>query len=443
MMMMGLEKTLVGFASNLMIFMGITCSVVAQQNPVTYLTGGDVPLSAQLQQELDTRAQHIRLGFNTRFQLNAGISPESMAKIVVEVCDQLPKQNLPGMLIYVDSFEQQNIPIGIGNRMVTPEIHQLEWSTYFDLGSLTAPLLTMPFLVSALEQNPQLLQEEIFSDELEFSDSMPTYAELLTHQLNWADRDAMIHGRGLHFSESSLPLMQVSLPEAPSRWSSVQDFELVADSLTLEYQAPIKTLFFEQIALPLGMMNSITDQVPETWRIDVAPGGLTPFYGRYAWGEASSPSAFLQKSNSVRGGFFTTADDLGTYARFWMNAYHLGSEDGFSTETLLMTLEPKQMKEEALYGTGWQLGEFGKKSFGWTGVDGRAFWVDPEANMFCIILVNSEHPAGVRDDLAEFTRSLVGRLHQTLLFYKPIACSPFKKNPRSMASLLDPTAFGG
>lgn len=404
-----------------------------------YFTGGDIPLSEGLQRELDARADQIRLGFNTRFQLNAGISPEKMGKIVIELCDVLPKNSLPGMVIYVDSFDQQNIPIAIGNRMLKPNIAPMEWPTYFDLGSLSAPVLTMPFITAALEQDQTLLDRVVQSSQLPPSLDSVTFGQLLRHELSWVNRDQVIRSSGAYFKQARLPNFQPSEADTVSPWSAVQDFELLAQSLAADFQAPLKTVFFEQVVLPIGMMNTISDKVPDTWRQDVAPGGLTPFHDRYAWGEAYSPSAFLEKENSVGGGLFSTADDLGVYARFWMKSYHMGASDAFSTETIQLTLKPQGIQGGSVYGLGWQLGEFGEKSFGWTGPDGRAFWIDPEANVFCVILTNPEHLGNEDVDFTEFTRSLVARLHQALLCYKSVAAVSEKKKFIDQASFLDPS----
>ncbi len=418
----------------------LACGVVKAQNSdnkARYITGGHVPLSNVLQREMDARANQIRLGFNTQFLTDAGVSPEAMAKIVIEVCDLLPKHKLPGMIIYIDSFDQQNIPIALGNRVQIPNQAPMEWSTYFDVGSLTAPLITMPFLLSALEAEPNFINENVSSKQFTEKLGNITHKDLLHHQMLWADRDEALHSKGLYYADSVVPKFEFSEGESMNCWSSVQDVELLAESLANQFESPLKPLFMDQVALPLGMMNSVMDSVPDTWRSDVAPGGLTAFHDRYAWGEAYSPSAFLLQEQSVRGGFFSTADDLGIYARYWMKAYNMGSGDAFTSETFQQTLQPQALREGIVYGTGWQLGDFGEKSFGWTGPDGRAFWVDPESNVFCIILSNPEHLQQYPQDLSAFTRSLVARLHHALLQHKTIAFTPVKKKPLATASSLD------
>ena len=406
----------------------LAASVPLFAEPSHYITGGHKPLSPAVQAELDVRAESIRLGLNTEFLERAGFDAESFAQVVIDTVDQLPKLRTPGVVIYVDSIVQENIPIALGNRMVTPEKHPMEWSTYFDLGTLTAPVVTLPFLLNTMEQKRLPLNQVVemsfpSSNTIDYSSQMPLLlGDLTRYSVQWNHRDEELLGGSKFFGElTPVPLRNSSVPH-PSDW--VNNLEVLSLALAYDNElttetTPLKTRFFEEIALPLGMVNTSMDTVPDAWRSLVSPGALNRFHGRMPWGEAYAPIPFLLKEESVGGGMFSTADDLGIYARYWLLTSELGSEDFFSTQTLKISTQLQGFKDDVPHGHIWQLGQFGTESFGFTGTDGRALWMDPRHGVFCVILMNPEHLQGNRPkNMQPAVNALVQRLHRTLLAHK-------------------------
>lgn len=396
-----------------------------------YLTGGDDPVSPELQLKLDERADRIRLGFNTKFLKKAGFSPERVGDVIIDAVDDLEEYNIPGMVIYVDSFAQENMPVAIGHSIVDPYKLETQWSTIYNLEELTGLMVTMPFLLSAIEQ-----------DELDLSETVRegvTLKSLIFHQNSWSDFETDFSNtfdyKGNSFSDFEIKdeainsaVDQIKLDEESNNDSRF-DFLLLGQKFSKELEAPILVYFCNEICQSLGMINTIPQPFIPSWRPSTAPGPYSEYLGRMAWGESHHPSVLAMNNDAAHGGLFSTADDVALYARFMIQSYHLGGGDLFSTETLRMTtMSYYHSKENEGYGMGWQTGVFGKKSFGWTTNSGRALWIDPETSTFCIILSNPEHPNGLKQNLKPLLNGYIRKLRQAVLLDSGTALLENKKD---------------
>jgi len=411
------------------------CLVLLITNQVTaqdgYLTGGDEPVSPELQLKLDERADQIRLGFNTKFLKKAGFSPERVGNVVVDAVDDLKTYDIPGMVIYVDSFAQENMPVAIGHSMVDPYKLETQWSTIYNLEELTGLMVTMPFLLSAIE-----------NDELDLSETIKegvTLKSLIFHQNSWSDFEVDFR-EAFEYRKSSFSDFEISDESINNVVQNIQvddeldfdsrfDFLLLGQKFSKDLEEPILVYFCNQICQSLGMINTIPQPFIPSWRPATAAGPYSEYLGRMAWGESHHPSVLAMNNDTAHGGLFSTADDVALYARFMIQSYHMGGGDLFSTETLRMTTMPYyHSKDKDGYGMGWQTGMFGEKSFGWTTSSGRALWIDPETSTFCIILSNPEHPNGLRQDFKPLLNEYIRKLRQAVLLDSGTALLETKKD---------------
>lgn len=152
---------------------------------------------------------------------------------------------------------------------------------------------------------------------------------------------------------------------------------------------------------PLGMEET-TFRPHWTLRDRIAPTELTPPRGYPLRGEVHDENAFVLGGIAGHAGLFSTAADLAVFAQMMLNGGELNGRRLIADSTVaLFTARTPERGTRAL---GWDTcgGEascgkyLGARAFGHTGFTGTSLWVDPERDLFVILLTNRVHAARVR-----------------------------------------------
>ncbi|MFN8574561.1 MAG: serine hydrolase domain-containing protein [Gemmatimonadaceae bacterium] len=154
----------------------------------------------------------------------------------------------------------------------------------------------------------------------------------------------------------------------------------------------------------------------------IAPTEVDPWRQRHLRGEVHDENAFALGGVSAHAGLFSTADDLVRLARAYLNHGTLDAEHVFSDSTirLFTTVQNPGLSNRAL---GWETPTGGNSAghalsshaFGHTGFTGTSIWIDPDNNLFILLLTNRVNPtrehraiSGVRIAVADAAMSIVG-----------------------------------
>ncbi|MEK7402297.1 MAG: serine hydrolase [Gemmatimonadota bacterium] len=152
---------------------------------------------------------------------------------------------------------------------------------------------------------------------------------------------------------------------------------------------------------PLGM-DETTFRPHWTLRDRIAPTELTPPRGYPLRGEVHDENAFALGGIAGHAGLFSTASDLAVFAQMMLNGGEINGHRLIADSTVsLFTARTPDKGTRAL---GWDTcgGEascgkyLGDRAFGHTGFTGTSLWVDPERDLFVILLTNRVHAARVR-----------------------------------------------
>lgn len=165
---------------------------------------------------------------------------------------------------------------------------------------------------------------------------------------------------------------------------------------------------------PLGMFD--TGFLPEdSLKYRIAPTEVSPPRGYPVRGEVHDEAAFALGGVSGHAGLFGTAADLSIFAQMMLNG---GEYSGVRivSDTTIARFTKLVKDDRAL---GWETaagvhgaGEFlSASAYGHTGYTGTSLWIDPERDMFVVLLTNRVHAArarrpgviiaDVRNDLAD------------------------------------------
>jgi CubicO group peptidase (beta-lactamase class C family) len=161
----------------------------------------------------------------------------------------------------------------------------------------------------------------------------------------------------------------------------------------------LDTFLQEHVFGPLGMENTFflpADSV----RSRIAPTEVTPPRGYPLRGEVHDENAYALGGVAGHAGLFSTAADLSVFAQMILNG---GEYDGVRviSDSTVRLFTKRAAGSRAL---GWAMadGQWGSgrflsdDAFGHVGYTGTSLWIDPDREMFVILLTNRVHAARAR-----------------------------------------------
>ena len=163
---------------------------------------------------------------------------------------------------------------------------------------------------------------------------------------------------------------------------------------------PIDEFVRARVFEPLGMTDThFRPDLSLTSRI--APTEVTPPRGYPLRGEVHDENAFALGGIAGHAGLFSTASNLAVFAQMMLNS---GEYDGVRllADSTVRMFTRRSAGTRAL---GWDTcltehggcGQFlSERSFGHTGYTGTSLWIDPDRNLFVILLTNRVHAARAR-----------------------------------------------
>ena len=141
----------------------------------------------------------------------------------------------------------------------------------------------------------------------------------------------------------------------------------------------------------------------------IAPTENDPWRGHVLRGEVHDENAAALGGIAPHAGLFGTAPDLARFAQMLLNGGVFEQQRIVSRETVeRFTQAPGRARTPAARSAGTRPSEnssagslFGPRSFGHTGFTGTSMWMDPERNLFVILLTNRVHPTRENNAIRE------------------------------------------
>lgn len=272
--------------------------------------------------------------------------------------------------------------------------------TIYDIASLSKVVGTTSAVMLLYDEKKIDLDAPVFRYLPAFSGGnrdMVTVRQLLTHRSGLpAGRDIWRVARSPEQARDmilSTPLDY--LPDSRYVYS-----DLGADLLGFIVETvagqPLDQFLDQRLFQPLGMTD--THYRPaDSLRYRIAPTELNPPRGYPLRGEVHDENAYALGGVSGHSGLFSTAADLSIFAQMMLNKGQYEGKHIFRDSTVDLFTR-KVIGHRAL---GWDTadGDFGsgqyltEKSYGHTGFTGTSLWIDPDREMFVILLTNRVHAA--------------------------------------------------
>ncbi len=367
-------------------------------------TAAGLPVGELLDAALTSAALNPLEGLPAAAPRTVGMSAERLAAIDRVVSRGLRAGGYPGAAVVVGRKGASVWEKGFGHLdwsaqsdAVIPE------SSIYDLASLTKVVGTTTALMILYDEGKINLDTSVSAYVPAFAggwkDSV-TLRHLLTHRSGLpAGRDLWRVAR----SPEEARQMVIETPLEARPGARFEYSDLGADILGFAVESvtgqSLDVFLGERVYAPLGMTDTHF-RPADTLRVRIAPTEVTPPRGYPLRGEVHDENAFALGGVAGHAGLFSTAADLSVFAQMMLNG---GVYNGVrivadSTVRLFTT------RAAGTRGLGWDTCDnnggcgsyLSDHAYGHTGFTGTSIWIDPDREMFVILLTNRVHAARAR-----------------------------------------------
>jgi CubicO group peptidase (beta-lactamase class C family) len=273
----------------------------------------------------------------------------------------------------------------------------------YDLASLTKVIATTTAAMILFDEGKLPLDAKVvdyipgfvgqWKDEV-------TIRHLLTHRSGLpAGRDLWRFARSA--DEARQAVIDTKLGYRPGRYFEYSDLGADMLGMVVEKAAgmPLDLFVRTRVFEPLGMFDT-GFLPPDSVRGRVAPTEVSPPRGYPLQGQVHDENAYALGGVAGHAGLFGTADDLAVFAQMMLDG-------GIYQGTRIIADSTVRLFTQRAAGSralGWEMAEgrhgageyLSPTAYGHVGFTGTSIWIDPQRNMFVILLTNRVHAARAR-----------------------------------------------
>ncbi len=328
------------------------------------------------------------------------------------------------------SFPGGVLAVGYQNQLALHPFGRLTYSdqspvvrddTLYDLASLTKPVVTATAVMLLAEAKRIDLDAPVshYLPEFASGPDSPRRREVTVRQL-------LLHTSGLpahreyyvnskNKSELLSHIYAEPLTAAPGARVEYSDlgFILLGEIVERVSGQSLDSFAAQNIFKPLGMSHSQFNP-PANLRASIAPTEENPAYRhRPLQGEVDDDNAWAMGGVAGHAGLFSTAGDLAIFAQMMLNAGVYGDQRLLARATIQEFTRRQNFAGDART-LGWDVPTqpsssgryFSADSYGHTGYTGTSIWIDPQRQLFVILLTNRVHPAATNEKIRDVRPAL-------------------------------------
>lgn len=335
--------------------------------------------------------------------LRAAVNEESMTAIRAAINAAVAAKSIPGGVFWMEHGPDR-VSEAFGNRMVDPRTEAMTKDTIFDAASLTKVLATAPSIMLCIQDGKLTLDTLVCKLIPEFTGGgkeTVTVRHLLTHTSGTRSgipRERPYNGYLEGVTAAATEPLQTA-PGQQFRYSDI-NFILLGDIVRRASGSRVDQFAAARIFGPLGMVD--TGYRPSSKKMSrIAP--TTREGNIVIQGVVHDPTSRRMGGVAGHAGVFTTARDVAAFCRMMLNSGRSPTgKQIMSAATVRLMTQAIEVPGGVKRGLGWDMHSrysdmkgtgFGTRSYGHTGWTGTAFWIDPDAKAFVILLTNRNHPS--------------------------------------------------
>lgn len=364
----------------------------------------------------------------------AGIRVPANPMVLRPACRDLSERLEPAYEVLARAVKDRAFPggvLGVGWRNELA-IHAFGRMTYearaprvaedtiYDVASLTKPIVTTTAVMMLLEAKQIDLDAPISRYLPEFacgasSDPNPQWRQRVTVRM------LLLHAAGLaahrEFFQQAKSKRAVTdrviaepLEREPGTQIEYSDLGFIllgeiVETLTGETHDEFAR---RRIFAPLGMIDSQFNP-PKKLRARTAPTEKdTAWRKRLIHGEVHDDNAWAMGGVAGQAGLFSTAGDIAAFAQMMLNGGIYAHHRLLARSTVAEFTARREIGDSAR-ALGWDVPVapsssgryFSNQSYGHIGFTGTTLWIDPERELFVVLLTNRVHPTRANDKIRE------------------------------------------
>ncbi len=355
---------------------------------------------------------------NARKPEEVGFSSEGLVRVQNVVARAIESGTAPGAVVLVARRGKVVLERAFGRMTYDQDAAKVTSDTLYDIASLTKVVVTTTLVMIFHERELLDLESPVSRYVPEFKGEgkdRVLVKDLLAHTgglLWWTDLFRKFEGktreeskRGYLSTIYEMPLDY--LPRSKMVYSDL-GILLLGEILERVTGKDLEDLAKEEILGPLGM-DDATYRPPASLRPRIAPTEIDPWRGRLVHGEVHDENAFGLGGVAPHAGLFSTGRCLGAFAQMMLNGGAYGGRRLLKPETIALFTRRANLVSGSSRALGWDTPSepssagalFSASSYGHTGFTGTSLWIDPERELFAILLTNRVHPTRENPKIAE------------------------------------------
>jgi beta-N-acetylhexosaminidase len=281
-------------------------------------------------------------------------------------------------------------------------------STFWDIASLTKVVATTPALMLLVERGRVALDSPVVRYVPEFSSPGTraiTVRHLLTHTSGLRGtlplKDAPDSATALTMVLTTVP---VAAPGSRMVYSDLNAI-LLGEIVRRVSGAPLDAFVAREFYAPLGLEQQMMFRPPKRLERRIVPTGL--WHGHAIAGVVNDPNAARLGGVAGHAGLFATAGALARFAQFMLREGDPLLKPGTVRQFTRVAVPAGARRTTSARTLGWEAlptGEevssagtlLGPRSYGHTGWTGTSLWIDPDRDLFVLLLTNRAYDPRVR-----------------------------------------------
>ncbi|HHW09847.1 MAG TPA: beta-lactamase family protein [Firmicutes bacterium] len=334
--------------------------------------------------------------------IEAGFRPEAISRVYDLLAQWVAEKRIPGAVVAIGRSQALIPPQAFGFAALEPEKRPLTIDTVYDLASLTKVVATTTCALILLEQGAFRLDDAVHTFIPEFIHKNITIRHLLTHTSGLPSSSPELDSAA---DPAEMMATIYRMPLAYETGGRVEytclGFILLGELLSRTGRKPLNELAEEWIFAPLNMQDTVFLPGPRL-KERTAPTEPDPKTGMLLQGVVHDGNARRLGGVAGNAGLFSTAHDLAVFCQMYLNQGTSGNKVVLSPAAVHLATRNHTPGLNHCRGLGWVIKDhqanlpagdlFSPHSFGHTGFTGTMIWIDPELDLFLVLLTNGVHP---------------------------------------------------
>jgi beta-N-acetylhexosaminidase len=397
---------------------------------------------------LDRPARHYALELAR--PADVGMDSTMLVRVDSIVAHHVQRGAAPGAALAIGRGGRLVRLRGYGTLDLRPGFAPASDSTIYDLASMTKVVATTTAVMMLVDDGVLDLNDPVRKYLPEWrgppAKESVTLRNLLLHNAGLAPHGPLwreLRGRDQYRRR----IAAMSLDYEPGAATVYSDFGMILLAFIVE-QVSGRTLdafLKERLFGPLGMRDTgfnplqwpygtmslgIADEPsrgpPQPILPRIAPTEMdTIFRMRHVRGQVHDENGFALGGVAGHAGLFSSARDMAVFAQLMLNRGFYGGARYIDPATVeLFTTRADPGSSRAL---GWDTAEpnssagglFSARAFGHTGFTGTSIWIDPETDLFIVLLTNRVNPTRANQRHVELRRDVADAVQQAVVEGRP------------------------